>query len=1157
MGLSKDYSDVPAWEHKATGYNTGEKVKSQGNIFMAHFWASSDPKDAIDPNKEGWRLYDELYDVTTTKKTERANIIAYIPTWRKKEGFKYDNEEMYRYITHGIIAFLMFSESNVGEFDSQSLNDVNLIISDVVSTGHANNTKILIALGGATDYGFLQLMERIGNNPSDPIVGQTVQKVVDFVKSNNLDGVDLDLECWWDKNSDASKDQGGRPKSQGPHPAGRGLTEFAKQLKKAMPDKIFSVAVFATSWYGNNYDPELVNYLDWVGIMSYDLTGSWNASPVGPHTAIDQIRKQEPYIEEQQGEWPGGGNTNNPILSVEESLWYWTNPFFTNWQGTGQNFPRNKIAAGVPIYGYDFAYGKEPDDLSGQIAPGYKVIRYQDLLNQFPDAHTAKNANIKVPGNTPRPPFVSAPGTYPYAHNIYFETPTTAVAKLNFLKNIGAQGVIIWELSNDVWEEGKSIIKALYQNSGNPKKKQHIALGQALGQELNLVTSDGLWGEFKADNCTGYGLRQYSARLWDIQGSWEDACHNAPAVIKGQRFDKPNRCVNKGISGIWGEFDVKDISCIPHWGEFKKDHSTGDGLHQYSSRLWDIPSELDWEQAASQTPATIKGQYFSQPTRVKRSGIAEVWGEFDVKDEHSDQPLWGEFKADNCTGYGLRQYSARLWDIQGSWEDACHNAPAVIKGQRFDKPNRCVNKGISGMWGEFDVNDISCIPHWGEFKKDHSTGDGLHQYSSRLWDIPSELDWEQAASQTPATIKGQYFPQPTRVKRAGIAEVWGEFDVKDESNFSKGDENDLSNWIEVKGENSYCYCACNNATDNKQRHASNHTMNVKEGAPYLYAVLTKDDDSIDFPTGAVLTIEGPDGTKYDRDIQEENQLVVMSGSSVRCLIIKDPKPGDWKMTMTVPEGVGFHCECNTVPSKDVYDTITNALSKRDLTKHDKRDTADIKGWIGSALVGILIGGATIASGGTLLLAGTLAAIGGGGTWILTKNDSPRATAEYMSFTSRIRPIVEKLVTDLKEKGFKETISFYYSLIGKNLSVEEWKVILTTQPWNAASIVLVYAQVFKIIEHMTDAEEQNAVRHVLWQCLLKQRFGAEFATKLGDAHEKARPGSDADNKADEINNIKGQQLADEVRSDLECFKRAREMWEAGELQTRTDLEGDPN
>ncbi|MBW4491244.1 MAG: phosphatidylinositol-specific phospholipase C domain-containing protein [Trichocoleus desertorum ATA4-8-CV12] len=478
MGFSQDYSHVPDWVEKPEGYQTGSMVKYEGNVFIANFWASK-PGEG-DPNENGWRLYDELYDVTSSPATTPARIIGYIPTWRKKEGFNYDNEEMYLNITHGIISFLMFDRNNLGEFESKSVNDVKAVLRDVVLTGHRCDTKISIALGGAMDYGFLNLMERIGNNPTDPALEKAVKNVVDFVKSNDLDGVDLDLECWWDENNDASKDQGGRLKSDGAHPAGKGLTEFAKQLKQAMPDKIISAALFATSWYGNCYDPRLAEYVEWLGIMTYDLTGSWNQSPVGSQTALLKIRKQEEYAEEQQGEWPANrkssGNatdplSDNPILSVEDSLWYWTNPFFTNWQGTGQNLKRNKIAAGVPIYGYDFAYGKEPDDLSDQVPPGYKVIRYKDILSQFPDADTAANANIKVAGTTPRPPFISAPGTYPYAHNIYFETPKTATDKLNFLKSVGAQGVIIWELTNDVWENGKSIVKALYQNSGNPPKQ--------------------------------------------------------------------------------------------------------------------------------------------------------------------------------------------------------------------------------------------------------------------------------------------------------------------------------------------------------------------------------------------------------------------------------------------------------------------------------------------------------------------------------------------------------------------------------------------------------------------------------------------------------------------------------------------------------------
>jgi len=70
---------------------------------------------------------------------------------------------------------------------------------------------------------------------------------------------------------------------------------------------------------------------------------------------------------------------------------------------------------------------------------------------------------------------------------------------------------------------------------------------------------------------------------------------------------------------------------------------------------------------------------------------------------------WGEFKRDNCTKPGFRQYASILWDIPAgtSWEETCRKTPAVVQGVSFSAPSRCVNTGFN-MWGEFDVPDTTC-----------------------------------------------------------------------------------------------------------------------------------------------------------------------------------------------------------------------------------------------------------------------------------------------------------------------------------------------------------------------------------------------------------------------------------------------------------------
>ncbi|NBE51167.1 glycoside hydrolase family 18 protein [Streptomyces boluensis] len=1033
MGNSSDYPDVPEWKQKPEGYQAGAVAKYKGNIFRAAFWASE--PGVGDPNENGWRHFDELYDKTEHKETERAKIIAYIPTWRKQEGFDYGNGVMYQYLTHGLIAFLTFSDEKAGEFDPKSVREISEILPDVHMASEPYGTKIMVALGGANDFAFLDLMTAIGNDPASPKLDQTVRKVVDYVTGNDLAGVDLDLECWWGRPGQG--DQGGRLKADGPHPAGRGLTLFAEKLKEAMPDKIVSAAVFGTSWYGNNYDPDMAEHLDWIGVMTYDLTGSWDKSPVGPHSALQKIRGKdtaeireadvylESYLDEQQGGWPGAGANpnapegdaleNNPILSVEDCLWYWTNPLFTNWQGKGQGVDRGKIAAGVPVYGYDFAAAKEPDDLTGEVPPGYKVLRYKEILDEYPDALDAENANIKVEGKTPRPELKDPlpPGEYPYRHNIYFETPDTAVTKLEFLKDVGAQGVIIWELSNDAWEDGDGIIEALYRASGNP-------------------------------------------------------------VVEPQPIEDPP--VPVANSYLWDSMGFLGHAAGPL--QFQDDGEQDNGMRQFSARLWNIPDDADWKSVAQNCPAVVKRQYFNRPTRI-------------------------------------------------------------------------VDKGALGLWGEFDVLDNDDVPDWfwGHVEKKDDGPDGYTRYASRLWGLSMSDDWQEAAKQTPALIAGQYFDEPTEIEDKGVGGLWGLFDVSDELSRIPAFT------AQAKGDHDCMYCQVDTlpAKDleglgNVERFNLTNTMSIGEDAPFLYSVITKGEGTADFPEGVVMTIEDPDGNSYDEDVDEDGKVVKMSGDSIRYLIVKDPQAGDWTMSMSVTRDAEFRCECNTVPGAKVYDTMVETRQKIDAAQGiAPRD-------LGKTGATALAGVATIAFIAPealplvplyLLVVG----LGIGASKVIADNLAD--TSQNMASYARVLSRLEK---SLLEEG-PSAIDHYVWLIGKNVSGPEVYVALKN-PTKIVKWAGVHVEVLQLVEHMTDAEKQNSVRHVFWQCLLKKRLGEEFAMAMGEAHERGRPGTDADNKADEKNNEIGLALADEVKTDKECKARVFELWDAGKLAIRPDYEGDP-
>ncbi|OUL33739.1 DNA/RNA non-specific endonuclease [Nostoc sp. 106C] len=140
-------------------------------------------------------------------------------------------------------------------------------------------------------------------------------------------------------------------------------------------------------------------------------------------------------------------------------------------------------------------------------------------------------------------------------------------------------------------------------------------------------------------------------------------------------------------------------------------------------------------------------------------------------------------------------------------------------------------------------------------------------------------------------------------------------------------------WLEDRGPNSYCYFSMGTGfgPGSNERIATSKTITVDPGAPFLLANITQSRESITFPSGAaMLTIQAPDGTVYNQEESGGGNIVSKSGASLQSLVIKEPIAGNYHITLTLPPNVAFFFTFETLPSKDIVDTIqgSQSLQKR-------------------------------------------------------------------------------------------------------------------------------------------------------------------------------------------------------------------------------------
>ncbi len=218
---------------------------------------------------------------------ETAKVIGYLPSYRFNQSSKID----FCKITHLNLAFA--NPDALGHLIMPS-------ITDVINQARTANPDIIICIslaGGsltpeiATNWS--NLIDIEANRPA------FISKIVDYVLTNSLDGVDVDLE--WDHVT-------------------IGYSGFVTELKTALDahNKIITAALPNNTRFVNITDSALQAF-DFINIMSYDATGPWNPTNPGQHSSLQ---------------------------FSESGIHFWKNTV---------KIPKEKLTLGVPFYGYNFS----------------------------------------------------------------------------------------------------------------------------------------------------------------------------------------------------------------------------------------------------------------------------------------------------------------------------------------------------------------------------------------------------------------------------------------------------------------------------------------------------------------------------------------------------------------------------------------------------------------------------------------------------------------------------------------------------------------------------------------------------------------------------------------------------------------------------------
>ncbi|PIA14376.1 chitinase [Coemansia reversa NRRL 1564] len=379
-------------------------------------------------------------------------VLGYYPSWKKAQSANVDFSKY----THINMAFGIPTSS--GSFSYEG----DWFLPQVVTDLHSKGTKVLMSVGGWTGSNYFSNIIKDSGTSNN-----LVTSMVNYVKSNNLDGIDIDWEypgrlgntCnVYDEANDTPN-----------------YLKFLQNLREAFDSnfgvgkKLITLAVrvqpFDINGMPSTDVSEFAKVVDYANLMQYDINGGWN-NDTGPNA---------PFNFEK-----GKGLQVSFVSAIED------------WTKAG--WPANKLTAGIGFYGRSTIakedMTKDPKNQyqpqeqtvplgDSEDAPWYdacagttansgtwqwKHLRDQGVLT---GPSTAASPWVRQWDDVSQTPWLFNPNTKQF---ISYDDPESLKIKLDYAASKGLAGSMIWSINMDYNNELLDVATSF--GSGTSSKKE-------------------------------------------------------------------------------------------------------------------------------------------------------------------------------------------------------------------------------------------------------------------------------------------------------------------------------------------------------------------------------------------------------------------------------------------------------------------------------------------------------------------------------------------------------------------------------------------------------------------------------------------------------------------------------------------------------------